>query len=185
MFFRCGRPHGAKNFRFSKFIVCPHGQGVLSRCGHFANKGGSIIGDFVRTSFMDGPTAPYFHRSERAWQKKNMLKNNEDLFLGFKGSVIDIIIAKLMLKASRNSIITFRFEIDAQIFDFNYNYHKSLSKVLILTYRKILPSLNKLGLKIVLISVPFCLLAFLITPENQFSFSNIHKTIDKFVKFNS
>jgi len=33
----------AKNFGFSKFMVCPHGQG------------GSIFRDFVRTSFMNGP----------------------------------------------------------------------------------------------------------------------------------
>jgi len=30
---------GAKNKDFSKFMVCPHGQGGLSQCGHFADKG--------------------------------------------------------------------------------------------------------------------------------------------------
>jgi len=33
---------GAKTLDFSKFIVCPHGQGGegLSQCGHFADKEG-------------------------------------------------------------------------------------------------------------------------------------------------
>jgi len=38
--------------------MCPHGQGRRgsSQCGHFADKGrGSIFGDFVRISFIDGP----------------------------------------------------------------------------------------------------------------------------------
>jgi len=35
---------GAKTTNFLKFMVCPHGRGVLtdgvlSQCGHFANKG--------------------------------------------------------------------------------------------------------------------------------------------------
>jgi len=39
--FRCARPHflAQKKLDFSKFMVCPHGQGV----------------EPVRTSFMDGP----------------------------------------------------------------------------------------------------------------------------------
>jgi len=48
---------------FSKFIVCPHGQGGrrLSQCGHFLDKGGSVFFDFVRTSFVDGPKLNYQH----------------------------------------------------------------------------------------------------------------------------
>jgi len=44
-FFRCGRPHFLvqKTLDFSKFMVCPHGQGEVNFC------------DFVQTSFMDGP----------------------------------------------------------------------------------------------------------------------------------
>jgi len=30
---------GAKTSDFSKFILCPHGQGGWSQCGHFADKG--------------------------------------------------------------------------------------------------------------------------------------------------
>jgi len=56
---------GAKTFDFSKFMVCPHGQGgeggrkrgvepVQTFCGQ-GGRGGSIFRDFVRTSFMDGP----------------------------------------------------------------------------------------------------------------------------------
>jgi len=41
---------------FSKFMMCPHGQGGFSQCGHFSDKGeGSIFRDFVWTSFMNGP----------------------------------------------------------------------------------------------------------------------------------
>jgi len=42
---------------FSKFMVCPHEQGGLSQCGHFAAKGERrvIFHDFVRTPFVDGP----------------------------------------------------------------------------------------------------------------------------------
>jgi len=49
--------YGAKISDFSKFMMCPHGQGRgLSQCGHFADKGEeSIFRDFVRTSFMNGP----------------------------------------------------------------------------------------------------------------------------------
>jgi len=44
---------GAKNSDFSKFMVCPHGQGGLSQCGRFADKGGreSNFRDFLRTAF--------------------------------------------------------------------------------------------------------------------------------------
>jgi len=45
--FRCRRPHFLvqKNFKFSKLMVCPHGQG----------RKGSIFCDFERKSFMDSP----------------------------------------------------------------------------------------------------------------------------------
>jgi len=48
---------GAKNFGFSKFMVCPHGQGGRVRqCGHFSDKGeGSIFRDFVWTSIINSP----------------------------------------------------------------------------------------------------------------------------------
>jgi len=36
-------------------MVCPHGQGGLSQCGHFVDKEGVIFCDFVRTFFIDGP----------------------------------------------------------------------------------------------------------------------------------
>jgi len=38
-------------------MVCPHGKGGMSQCGHFSDKGGwgQFFRDFVRTSFMDGP----------------------------------------------------------------------------------------------------------------------------------
>jgi len=52
------RTFWCKHNGFFEFMVCSHGQGegVLSRCGHFANKEeGSIFRDFVRTSFMNGP----------------------------------------------------------------------------------------------------------------------------------
>jgi len=52
-FFRCGRPHffGAKTSDFSKFIVCPHGQGVgeLNQFGYFAVKG--EVGQFFAISY--------------------------------------------------------------------------------------------------------------------------------------
>jgi len=51
---------GAKTAtNFSKFIVCPHGQGgeevepVQTVCGQ--GEGGVIFRDFTRKSFMDGP----------------------------------------------------------------------------------------------------------------------------------
>jgi len=39
-FFKCGRPHFLmqKTSDFSKFMVCPHGQGQLSQLGHFSGK---------------------------------------------------------------------------------------------------------------------------------------------------
>jgi len=39
-FFRCGRPHflAQKTSDISKFMVCPHGQGGFSQCGHFVDK---------------------------------------------------------------------------------------------------------------------------------------------------
>jgi len=37
-------------------MVCLHGQGGLSQCGHLADKGGgSNFRDFVRMSFMTAP----------------------------------------------------------------------------------------------------------------------------------
>jgi len=58
-FFTCGRLHflEQKTLDFSKILVYPHGQGGLSPCGHFTDKGGrgSIFRTFVQTSFMDGP----------------------------------------------------------------------------------------------------------------------------------
>jgi len=38
--FRCGRPHllMQKTSDFSKFMVCPHGQGGLSQCGQGERK---------------------------------------------------------------------------------------------------------------------------------------------------
>jgi len=57
--FRCGSPHFLvqKASDFSKFTVCPHGQGEreLSQCGHFSVMERLIFCDFVRMSFMDGP----------------------------------------------------------------------------------------------------------------------------------
>jgi len=47
VFFRCGRPHflEKKTSDFSKFMVCPHGQGGLSQCGDFADTigGGQVF----------------------------------------------------------------------------------------------------------------------------------------------
>jgi len=39
--FLCGRQHFLvqKSSKFSKFMVCSHGQGGLSQCGHLADKG--------------------------------------------------------------------------------------------------------------------------------------------------
>jgi len=42
-----------KTSDFSKFMVYPHGQGRVDPCGQGGK--GSIFGDFVPTSFMDGP----------------------------------------------------------------------------------------------------------------------------------
>jgi len=43
-------------FRNLWFVHMDKGGGVLSQCGHFADKGeGSIFRDIVQTSFMDGP----------------------------------------------------------------------------------------------------------------------------------
>jgi len=55
-FIKCGRPHflAQKTSNFSELMVCPHGQGELSQCGHFADTG-SIFRDFVGTFFMDRP----------------------------------------------------------------------------------------------------------------------------------
>jgi len=36
-----------KTPNFSKFMVCPNGQGCLSQCGHFFGWWGSIFRDFV------------------------------------------------------------------------------------------------------------------------------------------
>jgi len=49
--FRCGRPHFLmqKTADFSKFYVCPHGQGGLTQCG----QGGG--GEFLWMSFLDSP----------------------------------------------------------------------------------------------------------------------------------
>jgi len=33
----------AKTSDFSKFVICPYGQGGLSQCEHFADKGGEGI----------------------------------------------------------------------------------------------------------------------------------------------
>jgi len=46
---------GAKTSDFSKFMVCPHGQGRVEPLRTFCDKGErrSILRDFVRTSFMD------------------------------------------------------------------------------------------------------------------------------------
>jgi len=40
VFFRCGRPHFLVQITsdFSKYMVCLHGQGGLSQCGHFVDK---------------------------------------------------------------------------------------------------------------------------------------------------
>jgi len=38
---------GAKNIRLFEILVCPHGQGGLSQCGHFADNGGRGI-NFLR-----------------------------------------------------------------------------------------------------------------------------------------
>jgi len=45
----------AKNFGFSKFMVCPHGQGGLNQCGYFADNVGLNFRGFVRTTSIDGP----------------------------------------------------------------------------------------------------------------------------------
>jgi len=49
VFISCGRPHllVKKTSDVSKFMVCPHGQGGLSQCGHFSDKVevGSIFRD--------------------------------------------------------------------------------------------------------------------------------------------
>jgi len=55
-FFGCGHSHFLvqKNPDYSKFLVCPHGQGRsgLSQCGRCADKrkGGSIFQDFLWTA---------------------------------------------------------------------------------------------------------------------------------------
>jgi len=47
---------GAKTLDFSKFMVYPHGQGVLRQCGHFSVKEKGVnFSRFCATSFMDGP----------------------------------------------------------------------------------------------------------------------------------
>jgi len=50
VFFRCGRPHFLVQITsdFLKFMVCPHGQGGLSQCWHFADRGeeGRFCADF-------------------------------------------------------------------------------------------------------------------------------------------
>jgi len=49
---------GAKTSDFSKFMMCPHGQGgegFEPMRTFFGEGGGSIFRDFVRTSFMDSP----------------------------------------------------------------------------------------------------------------------------------
>jgi len=49
---------GAKNSDFSKFMVCPHGQGgkgiepVRTFSGQTEGEGGSIFRDFVQTFFI-------------------------------------------------------------------------------------------------------------------------------------
>jgi len=47
---------GAKTSDYSKFMVYLHGQERLSHCERFADKWGegSILRDFVGTSFLDG-----------------------------------------------------------------------------------------------------------------------------------
>jgi len=54
-FFRCRCPNFLvqKTSDFSKFLVCQHRQGGLSKCGHFSDKEGGKV-NFV-TSFMEGP----------------------------------------------------------------------------------------------------------------------------------
>jgi len=43
-------------------MMCPHGQGGLSQCGHFSIKwDGSIFREIVRTSFKDGPYVTLIH----------------------------------------------------------------------------------------------------------------------------
>jgi len=41
-----------KTSNFSKFMVCPHGQGGLSQCGQ---EGGVNFSQLCADAFMDGP----------------------------------------------------------------------------------------------------------------------------------
>jgi len=56
-FFRYRRPHFfvQKTREFSKFMVCPHGQGWLSQCGHFSDKGGVNFSRFCADVFYGRP----------------------------------------------------------------------------------------------------------------------------------
>jgi len=70
----------AKTSDFSKFMVCPHGQGGggLSQCGHFSDKERrSIFRDFVRASFTDGPYVHcckiYTNTGSPAYRNKTVL----------------------------------------------------------------------------------------------------------------
>jgi len=60
---------GAKIPDFSKFMVCPHGQGgrgVKAVRTFFGQKGmGSIFRKFLRTSFMDGPLRSVYTERDR------------------------------------------------------------------------------------------------------------------------
>jgi len=71
-FFRYGRPHFLvqKTSNFSKFMLCPHGQGGkgMSQCGQEGR--GSIFCDFVRTSCMDAPNVTMLISQTYAKKKK-------------------------------------------------------------------------------------------------------------------
>jgi len=64
-FFRCGHQHFLvqKNLDFSKFSVCPHGQGGkggLSQYGHFSDKEGLGTHLFVEDDFFIYYYGPYY-----------------------------------------------------------------------------------------------------------------------------
>jgi len=68
----------------SIFMTCPHGQGELNRCGHFADKEeGSVFHNFVRTSFVDNARKFYsvFLPFERDLTlKKRKIEENQLIF---------------------------------------------------------------------------------------------------------
>jgi len=69
---------GTKTSDFSKFMVCPHGQGGLSQCGHFSDKrGGGQFFEILCVRLLW--TAPYSvykknaYAASRSWKRSNFI----------------------------------------------------------------------------------------------------------------